>query len=240
MALREEMIKSKKDWFDELNKLNCKYSDLNRIKTIIEFIKTDAVEKKFEELNSKFDSTEGNKAIPRQIVIRALMYCYNDYMDKYSDIALRCRTDVILKVFTSNRSLSESLFRNVLNESDPEIINDLFLITLLKFNDETLLKFLHMFIDGTNAICRGSKFTIIHKTDVKILRWLHDNNLTYKRNKQKQLKIKIQQLENLKAKDNVDEEIIDEIIQRIMDRHYLFTTEMAKKLDLWVCPVIVI
>ena len=233
MSIRVELLKDKKTLFEELNSLNCKLEDLERIKMIIEFLDKEPVIEIVDKLNQEFDKIIGNPAIPRQILIGTLLYCFNDYMDKYSDIARRTRTDEIIKVFTCNTSLSESLFRKFLNESDPEVINDLFVYTLVQFNDSGILKFLHFFLDGSNAISRGSKYTIIRKSDVELLHWLDDNNLTYLRKNKRSLNSRLNKLEKMKEQGEYPPEMIDKVLKRINERPNLFTQEMAKKLLLF-------
>lgn len=233
MSIRSELIKSKETLFDELNSLNCKVTDLNRIKMIIEFLDEEPVVEMIDRLNQEFDKKIGNPAIPRQIVVGVLLYCFNDYMDKYSDIARRTRTDEIIKVYTSDTSLSESLFRKFLNESDKEVIHDLFVYTLTKFNDSGALKFLHFFLDGSNAIVRGSKYTIIHKSDVELLHWLDEHHLTYKKKNTRSLNSRLNKLENMKEKGEYSSEMLEKVIKRIKERPNLFTQEMAKKLYLF-------
>ena len=233
MSIRTELLKDKKTLIEELNELNCKFKDLERIKMIIDFLDKEPVIEIVDKLNQKFDKPTGNPAIPRQIIIGTLLYCFNDYMDKYSDIALRTRTDEIIKVFTSNTHLSESLFRKFLNESDPETINDLFVFTLVEFNDSAILKFLHFFLDGSNAISRGSKYTIIRKSDVELLHWLNENNLTYLRRNKRSLNGRLNKLEKMKEQEEYSPEMIDKVLKRINERPNLFTQEMAKKLPLF-------
>ena len=99
MSIRVELLKDKKTLFEELNSLNCKLKDIERIKMIIEFLDKEPVIEIVDKLNQEFDKIIGNPAIPRQILIGTLLYCFNDYMDKYSDIARRTRTDEIIKVY---------------------------------------------------------------------------------------------------------------------------------------------
>ena len=93
MAVKSELIKDKTVLYNELNNLNCKLEDLERIKMIIDFLDEDPVVEIIDQLNSKFNKIKGNKAIPRQIIIGTMMYCFNDYIDKFSDLSLRTRTD---------------------------------------------------------------------------------------------------------------------------------------------------
>lgn len=233
MAVKSELIKDKTILYDELNNLNCKLEDLERIKMIIDFLDEDPVVEIIDQLNSKFNKIKGNKAIPRQIIIGTMMYCFNDYMDKFSDLSLRTRTDEIIKIYTSNTSLSESLFRKFLNESDKEVLLELFAYTLCKFNDSGILKFAQFFIDGSNAITRGSQYTTINRSDVELLRWLNDNNLTYKKNNKRSLNHRLNLLEKMKENSEISPETIDNIINRIISKPQLFTQEMAKKLPLF-------
>ena len=92
-----------------------------------------------------------------------------------------------------------------------------FLYTLLRFNEYDLLKFLHLFIDGTDTIIRGSKFHKIYAVELDAMRFMMENHLIHN-SKPKQMKRSIRRLLKMKKENPNDKELIaliDMIIPRI-------------------------
>ena len=107
----------------------------------------------------------------------------------------------------------------------------IFLYTLLRFNEYDLLKFLHLFIDGTDAIIRGSKFHKIYAVELDAMRFMMENHLIHN-SKPKQMKRSIRRLLKKKKENPNDKELIA-LIDMIIPRIQIYNYKMYKKIDIF-------
>ena len=99
----------------------------------------------------------------------------------------------------------------------------------MRFNEYDLLKFLHYFVDGTDAIIRGSKFYKIYQIELKAMKFMAEHNLLHN-SKEKQMKRSINKLNKLK-KQNTDDEEIQKLIDIIIPRIQIYNHRLYKRLD---------
>ena len=63
------------------------------------------------ELDKKFESTKGNPAYPRVLLLGYFLYCIVKNMYKLSDLAYACKYDDLLRIFSCKESPYESTLR---------------------------------------------------------------------------------------------------------------------------------
>ena len=208
---------------------NERYEDVKTLRKIVNFVFTPGIIDITKELEKDFKE-EGNRHYPRLLLLGIVLYCFASKMYKYSDIAKECRQNRFLRIYTRCAEPCESTFRNFLNESDNEIIRKIFLYTLLRFNEADLLKFLHYFIDSTDAIVRGSKYYKIYKIELEAMKFMKENNLLHNPGKPKQMKRTINKLLKIREEHKTEENII-ELIDLILPRIQIYNYKMYERLD---------
>lgn len=181
-------------------------------------------------LESDFKN-QGNRHYPRLLLLGIVMFCFARKINKYDEIVKQCKENRFLRIYTRGAEPCESTFRNFLNTNKSEEFRKIFLYTLLRFNEYDLLKFLHMFIDSTDAIVRGSKYFKIYAIEIDAMKFMMENRLIHN-GKPKQMKRSIRLLLKMKEQNPEDEELnkkIDIIIPRIQ----IYNRKMYKKLDIF-------
>ena len=139
----------KKTIYHDLDKEN--RNDVRLIYIIVDLIFSPGIIDIVKELEEDF-KPEGNRHYPRLLLLGIVLYCFKQKDYKYSDIVMACKSNLFLRIFTRGVEPCESTFRNFLNTPKPDSFRKIFLYTLLRFNEYDLLKFLHYFVDGTDAI----------------------------------------------------------------------------------------
>ncbi|WP_169805506.1 hypothetical protein, partial [Methanobrevibacter filiformis] len=152
-------------------------------------------------------------------------------VDEYrtDKIASLCKTDIILKTFLNGKTPSSTTLSRFLSNSNSITIKKIFLHTLLVLNDHHILKFLHIFIDGTDALIKGSKHYTITRDELKALKLMKKWNLLHNKSKnsirriKKELKIKEQEYKK-------DQDVL-ESIQTIRKRIMLYNKNMSQRIN---------
>lgn len=106
----------------------------------------------------------------------------------------------------------------------------IFLYTLVRYNDVDLLKFLHYFIDSTDAIVRGSKYYKIYKIELEAMKLMKKHNLLHNPQKPKQIKRSIDKLLKIREEHMMEENIV-ELIDMIIPRIQIYNYKMYKHID---------
>ena len=208
---------------------NERHDDVKTIRKIVNLIFTPCITDIVKELEKDFKD-QGNRHYSRLLLLGIVLYCFSLKMFKYSEIASECRKNRFLRIFTREAEPCENTFRNFLNESDTEEMRKIFLYTLVRYNDLDLLKFLHYFIDSTDAIVRGSKYYKIYKIELEAMKFMKDNNLLHNPRKPKQMKRSIDKLLKIREK-HINEEQIVELIDIILPRIQIYNYKMYERLD---------
>ena len=205
------------------------YDDVKTIRKIINLIFTTCIIDIVKELEKNFKN-QGPRHYPRLLLLGIVLYCFSHKMYKYTDIANECRKNRFLRIFTRGAEPCENTFRNFLNESDTESIRKIFLYTLVRYNDADLLKFLHYFIDSTDAIVRGSKYYKIYKIELEAMKFMKKHNLLHNPQKPKQMKRSIDKLLKIREEHIMEENIV-ELIDMIIPRIQIYNYKMYKHMD---------
>ena len=196
--------------------------------TIVEFLFSDAIDDILKEFDDEFLSKVGRKAFPRKLLLGIVLFCHKEGIVKISHMAKACKTNRILRIFTCGKTPSYSTLKRFLSDCNTKAFKKVFLYTLVEFNECHFLKFLHLFIDGTDAIIRGSKFYKITRKELKLLKLLKNEGLLLKNakvsNKNWQKKIK------RKINESSDEKAI-ELLKIALKNPYKFTKQMASKIS---------
>ena len=171
----------------------------------------------------------GNRHYPRLLLLSIVLYCFKQKDYKYEDIVFDCKSNLFLRIFTRGAEPCESTFRNFLNTPKPDSFRKIFLYTLLRFNEYDLLKFLHYFVDGTDAIIRGSKFYKIYQIELEAMKFMAEHNLLHN-SKEKQMKRSLNKLNKLK-KQNTDDEEMQKLIGIIIPRIQIYNHRLYKRID---------
>ena len=174
---------------------------------------------------------DGNRHYPRLLLLGIVMYCFANKIYKYKDIVFRCKMDRFLRIYTRGAEPCESTFRNFLNSNKSDEFRKIFLYTLLRFNEYDLLKFLHAFIDGTDAIVRGSRYHKIYKIELEAMKFMAENNLLHN-GKHKYMKEIVRRLIRMKM-DNPEDEKLNKMINIILPRIHIYTRKIYKKIDVF-------
>ena len=206
-----------------------RYSDVKTIRKIINLIFTPCIIDIVNELEKDFKD-QGPRHYPRLLLLGIVLYCFSHKMYKYTDIANECRKNRFLRIFTRGAEPCENTFRNFLNESDTESMRKIFLYTLVRYNDADLLKFLHYFIDSTDAIVRGSKYYKIYKFELEAMKFMKKHNLLHNPQKPKQIKRSIDKLLKIREEHIMEENIV-ELIDIIIPRIQIYNYKMYKHMD---------
>ena len=206
-----------------------RYSDVKTIRKIINLIFTPCIIDIVNELEKDFKD-QGPRHYPRLLLLGIVLYCFSHKMYKYTDIANECRKNRFLRIFTRGAEPCENTFRNFLNESDTESMRKIFLYTLVRYNDVDLLKFLHYFIDSTDAIVRGSKYYKIYKIELEAMKLMKKHNLLHNPQKPKQIKRSIDKLLKIREEHMMEENIV-ELIDMIIPRIQIYNYKMYKHID---------
>ena len=212
--------------YQDLRKEN--RNDVRLIYIIMDLIFSPAVMDIVKELEEDFKDN-GNRHYPRLLLLGIVLYCFKQKDYKYEDIVLACKSNLFLRIFTRGAEPCESTFRNFLNTPKPDSFRKIFLYTLLRFNEYDLLKFLHYFVDGTDAIIRGSKFYKIYQIELKAMKFMAEHNLLHN-SKEKQMKRSINKLNKLK-KQNTDDEEMQKLIGIIIPRIQIYNHRLYKRID---------
>ncbi|GHU05338.1 hypothetical protein AGMMS49960_21730 [Betaproteobacteria bacterium] len=131
--------------------------------------------------DGEFSSKFGNVAYPRTMLLGIFLYAIYMGDSTLKDISKRCAVDDVLKIFTCNLSPSYSTLRRFLEDETKSLaFKKIFIYTLVELNDLDLLKFLQVFIDGTDAIVKGSKHNKITRDQFEALKLLKKWNLLLK------------------------------------------------------------
>jgi len=205
------------------------YDDVKTIRKIINLIFTPCIIDIVKELEKNFKN-QGPRHYPRLLLLGIVLYCFSHKMYKYTDIANECRKNRFLRIFTRGAEPCENTFRNFLNESDTESMRKIFLYTLVRYNDADLLKFLHYFIDSTDAIVRGSKYYKIYKFELEAMKFMKKHNLLHNPQKPKQIKRSIDKLLKIREEHIMEENIV-ELIDIIIPRIQIYNYKMYKHMD---------
>ena len=205
-----------------------KREDVRLIYIIMDLIFSPAVMDIVKELEEDFKEN-GNRHYPRLLLLGIILYCFNQKDYKYTDIVMACKSNLFLRIFTRGIEPCESTFRNFLNTPKPDSFRKIFLYTLLRFNEYDLLKFLHYFVDGTDAIIRGSKYYKIYQIELEAMKFMAQHQLLHN-SKEKQMKRSIKKLIQLK-KQNPDNEEILTLIDIIIPRIQIYNYRLYKRLD---------
>ena len=206
-----------------------RYSDVKTIRKIINLIFTPCIIDIVNELEKDFKD-QGPRHYPRLLLLGIVLYCFSHKMYKYTDIANECRKNRFLRIFTRGAEPCENTFRNFLNESDTESMRKIFLYTLVRYNDVDLLKFLHYFIDSTDAIVRGLKYYKIYKIELEAMKFMKKHNLLHNPQKPKQIKRSIDKLLKIREEHMMEENIV-ELIDMIIPRIQIYNYKMYKHID---------
>ena len=118
-----------------------------KLRTITKFIFKPYVQDLIKDLNKQFDSEEGNRAYPREMLLGILMYCSTLHIPNLTAVARECKVNKMLQVFTCGETPSASTFKRFFNENNRLTLKKIFCCTLFEFNEEKFLDFSRLFID---------------------------------------------------------------------------------------------
>ena len=173
----------------------------------------------------------GNRHYPRLLLLGVVMFCFARKIHKYSDIVLKCKENRFLRLFTRGAEPCESTFRNFLNNNKCDEFRKIFLYTLVRFNEYDLLKFLHMFIDSTDAIIRGSKFYKIYQIELEAMEFMKENHLIHN-SQPKQMRRSVRILLRMKE-ENPEYKELNKLIDVIIPRIQIYNHKMYNKKDIF-------
>ena len=141
---------------------------------------------------------------------------------------LECKNNRILRVFTREYEPSLSTFKRFLENSSPEIMRKVFLYTLVVLNDYDFLKFIKAFIDGTDALVRGSRYYTINKDIIESMRWMKRCGLLHN-NRKKSMERTRKKLNEMRGYNNGNEEF-DKRLDLILNNFKIYNKNVYNKI----------
>jgi len=198
--------------------------------TIVYFIFSRAVQDVIKNFDDEFPSKKGGKAYPRSMLLAIFLYCYKEGETSISGMVKRCRYDRILRILTCGTNPSYSTLKRFQKDCNKKAFKKIFIYTLVELNDLDLLKFLHLFIDGTDAIIRGSKHYKITRDELKALKLLKKykllskSNNTFSKNWEKKI--------NRKIDGNADEKEV-KLLKIALKNPSKFTRLMGREIQVF-------
>ena len=194
--------------------------------TIVDYVFSDCISDLMDELNNEFNSIRGNKAIPRSMLLGILLYNFHTNIGNLSNMARECKVNNILKTFTCGLTPSLNTLKRFLENSDQITIKKVFLYTLVQFNDLFLLKFLKVFIDGTDALVNGSKYYTVTRDELKALQLMKKWKHFHKNTLQSEKRVKKKLLK--KQKKYQHDKVILESIRLVLGRLNFYNEKNLK------------
>ncbi len=121
------------------------------------------------QLDAKFASKQVPPAYPRTLLLIVVLYCFSIDITNYTKIEEESKKNKFLLIVTCGLKPTRNTFSNFLNKSEAEVIKKVFISTLVLLNDLHFLNFVKLFVDGTDALVRGSRNYKISKKEINTL-----------------------------------------------------------------------
>lgn len=147
--------------------------------TICNFAFTNMIQSLMAQLDAEFVSKPGRPAYPRTLLLIVVLYCFSIDITNYTKMEEECRKNKFLLIVTCGLKPTRNTFANFLNNSDAEIIKKVFVSTLVLLNDLHFLDFVKLFVDGTDALVRGSRYYKISVKELDALIQVHEWGLLH-------------------------------------------------------------
>ena len=228
MALKELLFFTRKNILDGLLKFG---KESYKLRTIVIFIFKPYVQDLIQDLNKQFDSEQGNRTYPRELLLGILIYCSTLHISNLTGVARECKLNRMLQVFTCGKTPSASTFKRFFKENNRITLKKIFCCTLLEFNEEKLLDFSRLFIDGTDALVNGSIHYKITWDEITMLGYAKQWKILHNNRKQSMERF----LEELKKKEEFykDDEEMTKLIKMALKRPDIYNKRIYKKIPLF-------
>lgn len=228
MALKELLFFTLKNILDGLSEFG---KDSYKLRMITIFLFKSHVRDLIQDLNKKFDSEIGNRAYPRELLLGILMYCSTIHVSNLTSIVRECKVNKMLEVFTCGETPSVSTFKRFFKESNRLTLKKIFCCTLLDFNEEMLLDFSRLFIDGTDALVNGSIHYKISWNEITMLQYAKQWKILHN-NRKKSMERFLSELKKKQEFYKDDEEMI-KLIKMALKRPDIYNKRIYKKIPLF-------
>ena len=218
-----------------LKNILCGLSEIGKesykLRTITEFIFKPYIQDLIKDLNKQFDSEEGNRAYPPELLLGILMYCSTLHISNLTAVAHECKVNKMLQVFTCGETPSASTFKRFFKENNRLTLKKIFCCTLLAFNEEKFLDFTRIFIDGTDALVNGSIHYKITWNEITMLQYVKKWKILHNNRKQSMGGF----MSELKKKEKFykDDPEMLELIQMALKRPEIYNKRIYKKIPLF-------
>ena len=146
---------------------------------ICNFAFTNMIQNLMAQLDAEFESKPGRPAYPRTLLLIVVLYCFTINIANYTKMEEECRKNKFLLIVTCGLKPTRNTFANFLNKSDTDLIKKVFVSTLVLMNDLHFLDFVKLFVDGTDALVRGSRYFKINKKELNALIQVHEWGLLH-------------------------------------------------------------
>jgi hypothetical protein len=162
-----------------------------------------------EELDDNFKAKKGRPAYPRVLLLGVVIFCIFKRCDTFKEIENMLDDSRYLLIFTRGKIPKIGTIKSFLQDTTPLFFRKIFLLVLMEFNENNLLKFLKIFIDGTDAIIRASRFNKITRKQFEAFLTLYKHNLLEKENSKTSIDIFKRKLEEYMIVYKNDHEVLD-------------------------------
>ena len=229
MALKNLVSFTLKNIMDDLSDFG---KESYKLRTITNFLFKPYVKDCIKDLNKKFDSNEGNRAYPRELLLGVLMYCSTLHFSNLTAIARECKLNKMLQVFTCGETPSASTFKRFFKENNRLVLKTIFCCTLFEFNEEKFLDFCRLFVDGTDALVNGSIHYKITWNEITMLQYAKQWKILHNNRKQSMERF----LNELKKKEEFykDDEEMLKLICMALKRPDIYNKRIYKKIPLFI------
>ena len=228
MALKELLFFTLENILEGLSEFS---KDSYKLRMITSFLFKPYVRDLIQDLNKQFDSKEGNRAYPRELLLGILMYCSTIHVSNLTGVARECKLNKMLQVFNCGETPSSSTFKRFLKENNRLILKKIFCCTLLEFNEEKFLDFSRLFIDGTDALVNGSIHYKITWDEITMLQYAKQWKILHNNRKQSMERF----MKELKKKQEFykDNEEMTKLIKMALERPDIYNKRIYKKIPLF-------
>ena len=228
MALKRVVLFTLKNIMDSLSDFG---EESYKLRTITNFIFKPYVQDQIQDLNKEFNSKQGNRAYPHEMLLGVLMYCSTLHIQNLTSIARECKVNRVLRAFTCGETPSASTFKRFFKENNRLTLKKIFCCTLFEFNEEKFLDLSRLFIDGTDALVNGSIHYKITWNEITMLQYAKQWKILHNNRKQSMEKF----LTELKKKQEFykDDEEMLKLIQIALKRPDIYNKRIYKKIPLF-------
>ncbi|MDR0911169.1 MAG: transposase [Methanobrevibacter sp.] len=182
-----------------------------------------------DEVDERINLDSGGSRYPVLFLLSIHFFAQVFNVGSVKNILEMCKHHDFVKIFTRGVCPCGTTLTNFLKDfNNDKMFKILFLSTLVKANDISILKFVRIFIDGTNALLNASRFNEITREQFTALKYFYNNDLLKRTRNQSDMSY-ITFLRSIE--ENYTDKVILDYFDIAIKNPFLFTKKVAKKLS---------